>query len=112
MKASVLAVLVSLLASWATPVSGVTSMGTRSCAQWADARSQPGSAERFSAEAWLTGFLSGMAAALDRDILAGITFQTLMGWMDNYCRQSPRSNIGEGSFQLVNELSIRMRARK
>lgn len=112
MKAAVLVVVVALCAPWAEPASAVAAMGTRSCAQWADARSQPGSAERFSAEAWLVGFLSGMAAALDRDILAGITQQTLTSWMDNYCRQNPRSNTGEGSFQLVNELSARMKSRK
>lgn len=67
MKAAVLVVVVVLCAPWAAPASAVTAMGTRSCAQRADARSQPGSAERFSAEAWLVGFLSGMAAALNRD---------------------------------------------
>lgn len=111
MKAALLLVVV-VCSWWVTPASAVTSMGMRSCAQWADARSQPGSAERFSADAWLTGFVSGMAAALNRDILAGVTLQSLTGWMDNYCRQNPRSNSGEGSFQLVNELSARMKARK
>lgn len=112
MKAALLVVAVSLSALWAAPASAVSAMGTRSCAQWADARSQPGSAERFSAEAWLVGFLSGMAAALNRDILAGVSQQSLTAWMDAYCRRHPRSNTGEGGFDLVNELSARMKSRK
>lgn len=79
--------------------------GTPSCADWMKySGSQPNSAEKsieLSQQAWLIGYLAGLAAASETDISPRITNAALYAWIDHYCSANPRATVSDGAGNLV-----------
>jgi hypothetical protein len=81
----------------------VTVRGKRSCGEWVknrQAKNWPGTAD----EAWLVGFLSGLSAATDKDVLKDADNPSLFLWMDNYCKSNPLMTVTDGAANLYYEL--------
>jgi hypothetical protein len=55
-------------------------------------------------EEWLLGYLSGIAAAKNIDLLQGAERKSLFLWMDNYCQKNPLKRISDGAHDLASEL--------
>ena len=97
--------LVSLLTLAATSASlsghalaAVTVRGMSSCSGWANRGSGDLAVIR---QVWLLGYLSGRAAATDKDILKGTENAELFLWMDNYCRENPLKDVEDGAVELA-----------
>jgi hypothetical protein len=79
--------------------------GTPSCADWMKySGSQPNSAEKsieLSQQAWLIGYLAGLAAATETDIPPRITNAALYAWIDHYCSANPQAMVSDGAGNLV-----------
>jgi len=55
-------------------------------------------------QAWVIGYLSGRAAATDKDFLTGIDDATIFLWLDNFCRANPNKDVEDGAAALAAEL--------
>jgi hypothetical protein len=55
-------------------------------------------------QAWVIGYLSGRAAATDKDFLTGTDDATIFLWLDNFCRQNPNKDVEDGAAALAAEL--------
>jgi hypothetical protein len=79
--------------------------GTPSCADWMKySGSQPNSTEKsieLSQQAWLIGYLAGLAAATETDIPPRITNAALYAWIDHYCGANPQAMVSDGAGNLV-----------
>src|SRR5262249_41007980 len=78
--------------------------GLPDCGTWVQART---AAKARVLEAYLLGVLNGAAIGAQLEFwLAGgilVNREQVYLWMDNYCRNSPLSNIVEGAGALMNE---------
>lgn len=76
-----------------------------SCADWTKySAAQAGSADKStqsSQQAWLIGYLAGLAAATETEIPAKISNETLYAWMDHFCSENPQSMVNNGAGMLV-----------
>ena len=77
--------------------------GAPSCGTWIEERPQQ-NFRAISVEAWLVGFLSGIAAASNEDILHGTDNASLFLWMNNWCRANPLKDVFDGATALTREL--------
>jgi hypothetical protein len=75
-------------------------MGVTSCEEWVNRQSTNDS----SGEEWLLGYLSGVAAGKNIDLLGGAERKSLFLWMDNYCQKNPLKRIDSGAHDLASEL--------
>lgn len=79
--------------------------GAPSCADWMKySGSQPNSAEKsieLSQQAWLIGYVAGLAAASETDIPVRITNAALYAWIDRYCGANPQEMVSSGAGNLV-----------
>ncbi|MGA7749618.1 MAG: hypothetical protein WCA63_05675 [Gallionella sp.] len=82
----------------------VAYMGVTSCEEWVNRHSTNDS----SMEEWILGYLSGLAAANNIDLLKGAQRKSLFSWMDNYCQKNPLKRIDSGAHDLALELIKRM----
>ena len=48
-------------------------------------------------QAWVFGFLSGIAVMGGGDFLGPVDPKQVDRWMDQYCRKYPNNRIGEGA---------------
>lgn len=103
LKATVLCL--SLVAA-ANSSGGITSMGDRTCGKWIANKSNL-SASSYD-RTWLVGYMTGLAVALQTDILQQPDGESIFLWMDNWCRANPLSNLSTGGTVLYNELKDRM----
>ena len=55
-------------------------------------------------QAWVIGYLSGRAAATDKDFLTGTDDATIFLWLDNFCRMNPNKDVEDGAAALAAEL--------
>ena len=55
-------------------------------------------------QAWVIGYLSGRAAATDKDLLSGTDDATIFLWLDNFCRANPNKDVEDGAAALAGEL--------
>jgi hypothetical protein len=78
----------------------VVYMGVTSCEEWANRHS----ANDSTGEEWLLGYLSGIAAGKNIDLLGGADRKSLFLWMDNYCQNNPLKRIDNGAHDLALEL--------
>lgn len=107
--------LVALFFSFAIVFSAnsnaVTVKGMKICGAWLKSHAgQPSPSLRAVADnAWLDGYLSGVAVARNIDFLKGVDEDTIHTWMNNYCRSHPSDLIGYGADALSVELVKRMR---
>jgi hypothetical protein len=81
-------------------------MGVRSCGQWVARKASD--LDKAANEAWLLGYLSGLATGSRVDILRDTDYGSLMAWMDNYCNAHPLERVSSGAAQLYLELQGRM----
>lgn len=103
-KKSLLPVLGALLLwTGGTIAQAVEVIGARSWGAWLEYRAQRGSSS-VTTEAWLVGYLSGIAISRGKDALKGTDNQSIYAWMDNYCRANPLSFLPEGGQHLFWEL--------
>lgn len=75
-------------------------MGVVSCREWENRHLTNDS----SMEEWLLGYLSGISAAKNIDLLQGAERKTLFSWMDNYCQKNPLKLISDGAHDLGSAL--------
>ena len=75
-------------------------MGVTSCEEWVNRHSTNDS----SMEEWLLGYLSGIAAGKNIDLLGGAERKSLFLWMDKYCKKNPLKRIDSGAHDLASEL--------
>ena len=85
----------------------VFGQGVYSCGSWTRARAQNG----FQGYAqWIAGYLSAMNQDPTKsEALAGTDFNSLMAWIDKYCRANPVGKISEAALKLLEELWARAR---
>jgi hypothetical protein len=76
-----------------------------SCADWVKySAAQSNSADRpiqASQQAWLIGYLAGLASATETVIPPKITNEALYSWMDHYCAENPQAMVSNGAGALV-----------
>lgn len=87
----------------APPLAGahiVASRGAVSCETWTKQRPRNAKA----AEAWLLGYLSGLAQERDRDLPNVMDDEALFRWMDDFCRTHPRYTTAEAGVKLMSKL--------
>ncbi|MDM0057346.1 hypothetical protein [Variovorax fucosicus] len=94
------AVLLVLLASGANAVS---IRGPVSCGAWVKERQEAGWGTQTN-QAWLVGYLSGVAAASDKDFIKGTDNPSIFLYLDNFCRANPLKTIDEAADALTIEL--------
>ena len=79
--------------------------GAPSCADWMKySGSQPNSAEKsieLAQQAWLIGYIAGLAAASETDIPPRITNAALYAWIDHYCSANAQEMVSSGASNLV-----------
>ena len=88
----------------------VTVKGMKNCGVWLKSHAeQPAPSTNALAEnAWLVGYLSGVAVARNIDFLKGVDDNTIQTWMHNYCASHPSDLIGYAADALSVELVKRM----
>lgn len=97
-----LVIVISILVS--TTALAVNTRGSRSCGVWIQERQQRNETESINSQAWLVGYLSGLAVALGKDFLRGTDNESLFFWTDNYCRANPLEQLHGAGEQLAIEL--------
>lgn len=97
-------IALTLLASIAISSSSyaVNIRGASSCGKWVKDRNE----RVFSpSQAWLVGFLSGLAIGTDRDVVrVELDNDSIYLWMDNYCKANPLKDISDGGMNLAVEV--------
>jgi len=89
--------------------------GLATCAEWSKARTveAAGIAETSEAEAaaiyeaWLVGFLSGIAMQRDTEVLKGVDVSSIYLDVDEYCRDHPRDTTAQAGRDHMRELEER-----
>ena len=74
----------------------------RCCGKWIS--EDDDNASHFAYEAWLFGYLSGVAYAVNKDILKDTDRPSIELWMDNYCKANPLNKVYQGANDLYFEL--------
>lgn len=93
-----------------TNSNAVTVKGMKSCGAWVKShagQSAP-TLSRIVDDAWLDGYLSGVAVARNIDFLKGVDENTVHIWMNDYCSSHPSDLIGYAADALSVELKNRM----
>ena len=102
----VLSAAALLAISMAAHANEVEVRGSRSCGTWIQDRQDRRTGEASADEAWLVGYLSGIALAGSHgDFLVAIDNASLFLWVDNYCRANPLKSTGTAGKTLAHELS-------
>ena len=81
----------------------VTILGGPSCGQWVKERGPNNRASPYNL-GWLLGFVSGIAATAQEDVLEQTDNKSVELWIDNYCRANPLKSVAEGADALISEL--------
>jgi hypothetical protein len=102
--------LIVFAIGFSTICNAVTVKGMKSCETWVKNRAEQPvhSLSTMVDNAWLTGYLSGVAVARNIDFLRGVDENIIMSWMDNYCSNHPLDLIGYAADALSIELKKRM----
>ena len=101
-KKTQLATVMLLCLGLAAPsAQAVETRGARSCGIWI---SDKANVQAVTNEAWLVGFLTGMAVNSGKDILKGTDNVSIILWVDNYCRANPLQNLTRAGDTLFEEL--------
>ncbi|OIR15537.1 hypothetical protein GALL_38600 [mine drainage metagenome] len=83
-----------------------TVLGSVSCKQWQDKRSQPADVESYAI--WLNGYLSGANATygdmLGRDFIKNSDKISIVDWTDAYCQKYPKSMLEDSANALIKRL--------
>ncbi len=111
MKKVLLAVLFcSFAAVFSANSNAVTVKGMERCSAWLKNHAeQPApSMNSLADDAWLDGYLSGVAVARNIDFLKGVDDTTIQSWMNNYCSDHPSDLVGYAADAFSVELVKRM----
>jgi len=105
-KSYTAALLIFLVCS--IPASAIETIGTglQSCGQWTEDRTSRRPQAWVDAN-WVLGFIVGARWSGHNDWGKGIDVDGLLGWIDNYCRSHPLSNMTNAAAELVIELQKR-----
>jgi hypothetical protein len=103
----IIAMMALALLTAENSVMALTTIGDRSCGQWVGRTKSP--LDRIGAENWLMGFMTGLAVDSQKDVLAEPDGDSLILWMDNYCKSHPLDTVGAGATVLYRELLSRKR---
>ena len=97
-------ILLLLIASVSNSASAVSYMGNTPCGKWVKDRSSGRVGDQLASVGWLIGYLNGVAVWSDVDILLKADGESLMLWMDNYCKANPLESVAHGGLLLGVEL--------
>ena len=105
-KKAILTLLVfSMLAGVSTNTNAITAIDTPSCGNWVESRQAKRSyLERAHNGGWLLGFMSGLAMKSGIDYLAKSDKDSLLLWVDNYCKANPLEYLDKAGYELEKEL--------
>ena len=101
MKFNTKLALLALFICITTNANAITRMGAISCGEWVASQANTAS---IAQQYWLSGFLSGMAAGTQEDVLYGVSGESLTLWVDNYCQANPLENTFSAGILLFMEL--------
>lgn len=79
--------------------------GSASCRSWSVFATEE---IRHEYEAWLYGYLAGIAHGMELNFMAGTEQKQIILWMDQYCKKKPLDYISDGGNVLANELIEKM----
>jgi hypothetical protein len=84
--------------------------GALSCGKWISERGADGKPFQVR-QAWVFGYLSGMATGVGSDALApaAVDHASIVVWMDNYCQANPLDPVSKAASALFYELAKRSR---
>lgn len=88
------------MATW--EVQAVQIRGSQSCKIWNDDKGN--AAAKAENEAWLLGYLSGLASAKNKDFLRDTDSSSFFLWIDTYCQTNSSKDIDDAGDQLAQEL--------
>ncbi|HMN78666.1 MAG TPA: hypothetical protein PKA20_01935 [Burkholderiaceae bacterium] len=77
--------------------------GANSCETWTAER-QKGDSGATWERPWLFGYLSGVARGADVDFMKGADPQKLLAWIDRFCQDNPKANLGQAAEVLAQAL--------
>ncbi len=77
--------------------------GANSCETWTAER-QKGDSGASWERPWLFGYLSGVARGADVDFMKGADPQKLLAWIDRFCQDNPKANLGQAAELLAQAL--------
>ena len=98
-----IALVAIALTTLSTQAPAVTVRGARSCGEWVEHR-QEKTMSTLATEAWVVGFLSGIAIVRDKDFLKETDAPSIFLWMDKYCKANPLKRTNDGGIELYFEL--------
>jgi len=84
----------------------VTVMGSRSCGDWVKEHSEtkPKDWDGITQDAWLVGFISGIAMIIQKDVLKDQSGESLVLWVTNYCKNNPLNSTSDAGQELFVKL--------
>jgi hypothetical protein len=108
---STLPIAALLLLGWSASASAqmVLGPGVVSCGTWTSERNEDRPTSRLT-EAWVLGFVSAFTVYGPQpsdDISKGTDANSLMAWIDDYCRANPLKDVSEATVALIRELGWR-----
>ncbi|HTN95075.1 MAG TPA: hypothetical protein VMJ33_10865 [Gallionella sp.] len=105
------ALLLALASGFSANGHAVTVKGMKNCGAWLRSHPEhaPPSQNTLADDAWLDGYLSGVAVARNIDFLKGVDEKVIHIWMNNYCSSHPSDLVGYAADALSVELVKRMR---
>lgn len=106
-KIMILTLFGLMLSTAAWDVWAVQIRGAQSCKTWNDDKANP--AAKAENEAWLLGYLSGLASSKNKDFLRDTDSSSFFLWIDNYCQTNPAKDIDDAADQLAKELTKQKR---
>jgi hypothetical protein len=84
-------------------------MGDMSCRDWVEHHSTgTPDIEAIIQNNWVAGYLSGIAVGLSTDILDHPSGESIIIWLNNYCKNNPLDNMSTAASHLAIELKNRM----
>ena len=95
-----IAIAALLAASLPAEAHFVRMRGEPTCAAWTSQRPANAGAH----EAWLLGFVSGVAQEMDKNVPDEATHEAIFHWMDDYCARNPNHSVGRGGYFYVGKL--------
>ena len=78
----------------------VEGRGTANCQAWSAARP----AKSQALEAWMLGYVSGLAQWADHDLPASYTSESIVLWVDRYCKEKPKHPLTLVGYRLFGEI--------
>ena len=109
MKNIILIIVLALLATSAQADWAIKGEGNFSCPDYVAAR-QTNTKKLYSSISWVQGFITGVnyQRALDEgsNSFVGQDFApaSMVGWLENYCRENPQDYLSDAAQALVEEL--------